>query len=268
LGRYQKIRLFASQDQPLENFSSPVMVCYKVDSHQLDNIADGRLKIGTAADAQSAWQLLDTKRESGSQMACTSVNHFSLFDLFARIVSESVPATGFAPGVVTELSPQTDKNSYQNLGSLWLEIPSMVVKQPIVGVYPSETGWDLSWLGDQIGWLNSTAYPSWAGNSVLTGHVVNSDGQPGIFYNLQQLRYGDQIIVHLAGLRYVYEVRTFIQYANPQDESIFQHEDLPWLTLVTCKGFDEKSGSYLWRTVVRAVQTGIEDEEPVMMNGY
>lgn len=40
--------------------------------------------------------------------------------------------------------------------------------------------------------------------------------------------------------------------------SITKHEELPWLTLVTCKGYDEASNSYQYRVVVRAVQVEIK----------
>jgi hypothetical protein len=32
-----------------------------------------------------------------------------------------------------------------------------------------------------------------------------------------------------------------------------KHEELPWVTLVTCRGFDAASGSYRYRVLVRAV---------------
>jgi len=40
--------------------------------------------------------------------------------------------------------------------------------------------------------------------------------------------------------------------------SVFEHEDYPWLTLITCKGYDEENDTYNWRVVVRAVQTRID----------
>jgi hypothetical protein len=36
------------------------------------------------------------------------------------------------------------------------------------------------------------------------------------------------------------------------------HEELPWLTLITCQGYDEVSHGYEFRTVVRAVQVKVE----------
>ena len=163
----------------------------------------------------------------------------------------SLPGTGFAPNRVTKLVQQT--TNYADLGDLWLEIPRLGVKIPIVGVPQVNGTWDVSWLGNQAGWLNGTAYPTSAGDSILTGHVYDAFGQPGPFVHLNGLWYGDQIIVHAGGAQYVYEVREVLQVAPDAVSSVFKHEDLPWLTLITCRGYDEASNSYKYRVAVRAV---------------
>jgi len=148
---------------------------------------------------------------------------------------------------------------YQQDNYVSLEIPSLSVEASIVGVPISQSGWNLSWLGDQAGWLHGTAFPSWAGNSAITAHVYNVDGQPGLFYDLDELKWGDEVIVQAYGQAYVYEVRSVDKYVRPSDtSSVYKHEDYPWLTLITCKGYDEESDSYDWRVVVRAVQTKID----------
>jgi len=49
------------------------------------------------------------------------------------------------------------------------------------------------------------------------------------------------------------------KYVDPDNtSSMFEYKDYPWLTLVTCKRYDEESDSYRWRVVVRAVQTIID----------
>jgi hypothetical protein len=35
--------------------------------------------------------------------------------------------------------------------------------------------------------------------------------------------------------------------------AMMKHEELPWITLVTCRGYDQASNSYLYRVLVRAV---------------
>ena len=115
----------------------------------------------------------------------------------------------------------------------------------------------MSWLSNQIGWLEGTAFPTWAGNSVLTGHLVNSSGLPGPFAELHSLRYGDRILVKGWGQSYIYEVRS-VKTLSPDDLSwVLSHEEYPWLTLVTCSEYQPWLESYSSRVVVKAVQVGI-----------
>ena len=120
----------------------------------------------------------------------------------------AVPATGFAPGIITHLPEQPASRVYADLGSLWIEIPSLGVRSTIVGVPVGERTWDVTWLYDQVGWLEGTAYPTWDGNSVLTAHAYTADGLPGPFSDLGSLAYNDLVIVHLNGVSYTYALRT------------------------------------------------------------
>ncbi len=147
----------------------------------------------------------------------------------------------------------------RELSCIRLEIPSLNVWMPIVGVPRSENTWDVTWLSNQAGWLEETAFPTWNGNSVLTGHVYLSNGKPGRFVNLNKLRWGNKIIVHAFGQSYIYEIRTN-RILLPKDTSVFKHEDKAWLTLITCKGYDEETDTYTYRVVVRAVLVSVEDK--------
>jgi LPXTG-site transpeptidase (sortase) family protein len=181
-----------------------------------------------------------------------SILTFHIYD--PAPAAAAVPATGFAPQRVMALPIQPARRAYTPMSDLWLEIPRLGVRMNILGVPQSADGtWDVSWLGNAAGWLNGSAYPTWNGNSVLTGHVYAANGQPGPFVHLNQLWWGDQVIVHAGGAQYVYEVRSVLM-AGPQDVStMLKHQELPWLTLVTCRGYDEASNSYQYRVLVRAV---------------
>lgn len=54
-------------------------------------------------------------------------------------------------------------------------------------------------------------------------------------------------------MEYVYSVRSLEQVSPEDVNAMMQHEDSPWFTLVTCRGYDEASNSYLYRLLVRAV---------------
>jgi LPXTG-site transpeptidase (sortase) family protein len=167
----------------------------------------------------------------------------------------NLPDTGFAPGVVTALPNQPQELNYAPT-DLVLEIPRIGVKMNIVGVPVTRNGWDVSWLGNQAGWLEGSAFPSWSGNSVLTGHVYDAKGQPGPLVNLGRLRYGDSVIVHAYGQTYIFEIRTN-DVVTPRDSSVFKHEERPWITLMTCKEYDEITDTYGKRVVVRAVLVSV-----------
>ena len=81
---------------------------------------------------------------------------------------------------------------------------------------------------------------------------------PGLFANLADLSWGDEVIVHAFGQQYVYQVREVDALVDPQEMDVLDGEDYPWLTLITCRGYDQNSGEYRWRVVVRAVQVRVE----------
>jgi LPXTG-site transpeptidase (sortase) family protein len=175
----------------------------------------------------------------------------------APAAAPKLPGTGFAANRVTTLPQQS--TSYSKLGDLWLEIPRLGVQMAIVGVPQQADGdWDVSWLGNDAGWLNGTAYPTHAGNAVLTGHVYNADGNPGPFVHLNGLWWGDQVIVHAYGSQYVYEVRSVQQVTPGAVSSVIKHQTLPWVTLITCRGYDEASNSYQYRVAVGAVLVAVK----------
>jgi LPXTG-site transpeptidase (sortase) family protein len=170
--------------------------------------------------------------------------------------SKKLPATGFAPDLITLLPEQPIEKAYAAEG-MWLEIPALGLKQSIVGVPGPD--WDVTWLGNQIGYLQGTAFPTWNGNSVLTGHVTDANGKPGPFASLGSLAWGNQIIIYAWGQAYIYEVRSVNLWTDPNSTSaLTRHEDLPWLTLITCHGYDEKTDTYRWRTIVRAVLVSVK----------
>jgi sortase (surface protein transpeptidase) len=65
--------------------------------------------------------------------------------------------------------------------------------------------------------------------------------------------WGDDIIIHASDVQNVYEVRSILQVGPGTTSGMLKHEVLPWVTLVTCRGYDITSDSYLYRILVRAV---------------
>jgi LPXTG-site transpeptidase (sortase) family protein len=168
------------------------------------------------------------------------------------VFNASSPATGFAPGEIVLLPEQPASLAYSGVG-MRLEIPRLGTNIGIVGVPLVAGKWNVTWLGNDAGWLEGTAYPTWAGNSVLTGHAWDAFNRPGPFAGIGQLQYGDEVILESGGLHYVYAVRAVWSVRARETGRIFRHEELPWLTLLTCQDYDPATGEYARRLVVRAV---------------
>jgi LPXTG-site transpeptidase (sortase) family protein len=176
-----------------------------------------------------------------------------------RFIPVQLPETGFPPGRITSLPPQPPAISYVDLGDFWLEVPKLSVQLPIVGVPQAGSGWETGWLGARAGYLEGTAFPTWEGNTGLAAHSYLPDGSAGPFRDLTRLAWGEKIYIHAWGLRYVYEVREVSQ-VSPADLTVLKHEELDWITLISCSDYVETSAKFSSRIIVRAVLTAIEEE--------
>ena len=172
--------------------------------------------------------------------------------------TKALPKTGFAPNQISPVQPIPPQKQYAPT-DLMLEIPSLRIKVPVVGVPFINGQWDVSWLFNQAGYLGGTSYPTWDGNSVITAHVYNSNGLPGPFIGIGNLKWGDEVILHAYGSRYIYEVR-LNRVIDPADLSPLDHKEESWLTLLTCKEYDLDTGEYNKRVYVQAVLVSVEAE--------
>ena len=172
-------------------------------------------------------------------------------------VASSLPSTGFRHGRVTSLPKQPAVKAYTET-AMMLEIPKIGVSMPIVGVPQSDAGWDVTWLGNSAGYLAGSAFPTWAGNTVITGHVWDAYNNPGIFAELKTLKYGGQVQIQAWGQTYTYEVRESNLVTKKNVNAVLQSEKYDWLTLVTCEFYNPFSGEYLFRRAVRAVLVSVK----------
>jgi LPXTG-site transpeptidase (sortase) family protein len=117
----------------------------------------------------------------------------------------------------------------------------------------NDGSWDVSWLGNNAGYLEGSAYPTHSGNSILTGHVTDVNGNPGPFASIKDLKAGDKLYIHSNGSTYVYEVQQSRLVFPGSIETLFQHEDYEWLTLVTCETYNARLEKFTHRRMVRAV---------------
>jgi LPXTG-site transpeptidase (sortase) family protein len=176
-----------------------------------------------------------------------------------KFMPVQLPETGFAPGRFTRLDRQPESRAYADLGTIWIEIPELNVRSEIIGVPRTGAGWDTSWLWDRTGYLEGTAFPTWPGNTALAGHVFLPDGSPGPFARLRNLQWGSEIVIQAWGQRYGYEVRRVFD-TSASDVEVLSHEELDWLTLITCTDFDELGQRFVRRFIVKAVLISIQEE--------
>ncbi len=181
-----------------------------------------------------------------------TLNHPGRVHMYS--LSEGVlPETGFAPHSAKALSlaPLVAESS---LGDVQISIPEIGLQTEIVSVQRAANSWDVSWLTTSVGHLAGTAYPTHVGNSVLAGHVNLPDGSNGPFAAIDQLQWGDEIILQLDGVDFVYEVRA-IYTIHPRNLDILEKSDgYAWLTLITCTQYDENIGIFKQRVVIEAVR--------------
>jgi len=163
-----------------------------------------------------------------------------------------LPLTGFPMGRRTNLSPHSENIAYADT-AMMLEIPSLGVEMPIVYVPDSGGSWDVMWLGNNAGYLAGSAFPTWPGNTVVTGHVWDATNNPGPFWALRTLHFGDVIHIKAFGQVYTYEVRERKLVLPDHVSSVFEHKEYDWITLLTCEFFNPYDNDYLFRRIVQAV---------------
>lgn len=106
---------------------------------------------------------------------------------------------------------------------------------------------------DGVAWYERGAKPGAKGNAVLAGHVDSKSG-PAIFYNLKNLKNGDEVhVTDERGTKLTFIVTKLQSY--PRSEAplndIFGYSDGRDLNLITCTGtFDRAEGTHEERLVV------------------
>ena len=173
-------------------------------------------------------------------------------------IASTLPQTGFQPDRKTTIEEQPISMTYHDT-SITLDIPSLGVQIPVVGVPLVKGEWHVEWLNRRAGWLEGTAFPTWQGNTAITAHVWEANNLPGPFVELKELQYGDLVRVIAFGQVHEYLVKTN-RLVLPSNLRTLEHKDLDWLTLLTCEEYSPWMHAYSFRRAVQAVLVSVHPE--------
>ena len=144
-----------------------------------------------------------------------------------------------------------------------IEIPAIGVDAPVMRLDLNSNGTvQVPPLDNHnlAGWYDRSVTPGAKGASVILGHVDDYAG-PSVFFNIKNLRPGDEIdVIRADGKTAVFSVDGVQKAAKtsfPTDD-VFGNVTYPALRLVTCGGpFDADTGEYLDSIVVYAHLSGV-----------
>ncbi|WP_457972347.1 class F sortase [Arthrobacter sp. D1-17] len=101
--------------------------------------------------------------------------------------------------------------------------------------------------GAPASWYNGSPTPGERGPAILLGHVNATDGGPGVFANLRDLKAGDVIRVpRQDGTTSVFAFDHADHYSKDAfpTQSVYGNTEGPELRLITCDGFDPATGQF------------------------
>lgn len=182
----------------------------------------------------------------------------------------SSPTAGPTPGVAPAPAPTSEVYDPASMPDVDLPtgidphrilIPAIGVDAPVIDLLLTATEVEVPEDFDDAGWWTATRRPGEIGPSVIGGHVDSRSG-PAVFFRLDQLREGDEVVVESEdGEQVVFVVDNGIQidkYDRPPEVFGFG-QGRPELRLITCGGeFDPTIGHYTDNYVIFAHQKDFE----------
>ncbi len=151
------------------------------------------------------------------------------------------PVAGAAPAVVT-VPPMSRSTPVR------VQIPAIGVDSGLMDLgLRGDGAMQTPPTGFPAGWYTGGPTPGQLGPAVVVGHV-DWAGHPGVFYDLRELKTGDQVIVGRTDARKVVfrvsRVEEFAKDAFPT-HAVYGNVDHAALRLITCGGsFDQQAASY------------------------
>lgn len=209
---------------------------------------------GTAVAAQQAPDP-QSKPKPGAKSAAMGV--VALRPLASRT---PLPSPTTIPTTIPTIPPTSTPEPLADAGPpVRVAIPAIGVDAEVeyVGLTP-DRAMDVpkGWMN--VGWYRNGFLPGELGNSVIAGHLDSSTGGPAVFWDLNKLVPGDEIVVTFEnGSQRRFSVEADKVYDHdaegPIIDSIFGKSLTADLNLVTCDGaWDHGAATYTKRLVVFA----------------
>lgn len=114
---------------------------------------------------------------------------------------------------------------------------------------------------DLAAWFENSPTPGQPGPSIIEGHVATAEGGPSVFFELADLRPGDEIKVRREDDRVVtFTVRALREFDKDEFPTrLVYGGDLgtPSLRLITCSNFDPATGSHEGNLIVFSELTDV-----------
>jgi len=135
-----------------------------------------------------------------------------------------------------------------------ITIPSIDVETSIVTLHirsfpGGEVTWDTSTITSEVGFLEGTAWFGQGGNIVLGGHSELAGRVPSVFYELDDVAVGDEIVISEGGRTWRYRVIDSYE-VDFRDLSILYPTSSERLTIMTCDTDSLTTGGRYNRRVV------------------
>lgn len=156
--------------------------------------------------------------------------------------------------VVTE-QPRGESPVKQGITPITLRIPKFGISAMVESVGMDKKGrMDVPKKDENVAWYNLGFKPGSLGSAVIAGHFDTVTGAPAVFYNLNKLTPGDQIIVtSSSGKDLIFKVTDKQLYPDASFplQKVFNTTDKPRLNLITCDGvWNRATQNYSQRLVV------------------
>lgn len=161
------------------------------------------------------------------------------------------------PTEMIEPTPSPTPTPQPKISPLSLDIPALEINANIVSVGITENqNMDVPSDTSTVGWYVYGSRPGEEGSVILTAHYDTPTGKPALFYNLQDLKTGDQIkILDSNQVIHAYQVQEVNSYPldTPPLDLIYNQTGENKLILITCDGiFNPRTQLYSKRLVVTA----------------